>query len=108
MKKTTLEKIVGYLAIFFAVLYYTILAFTVSDVLFETAKAVEKFLIISGFFLLASLHLMLGMYFLMLAYNSQRVQHVITTIKKDILDTDDRVKTKYEEKVIMRLRDLVE
>lgn len=108
MKKTTLEKLIGYIAVLFAILYYSILVFTVSNVIFEATLPVEKFLIVSGFFLLASLHLIIGTYFLMLVYNSERIQNVISVIKEDILSYDEPDRTDYEEKVIRRLRDLIE
>jgi len=108
MKKTIIEKSIGYIAVLFAILYYTILVFTVSNVIFESTLPIEKFLIVSGFFLLASLHLIMGTYFLMLVYNSERVRNVISIIKKDILEYDEPVRTEYEEKVIARLRELIE
>ncbi|MCK4247323.1 MAG: hypothetical protein KAV48_00990 [Methanomicrobia archaeon] len=108
MKKTTLEKLIGYIAVLFAMLYYSILVFSVTDVIFEATLPVEKFLIVSGFFLLASLHLIVGTYFLMLVYNSERIQNVISIIKEDILSYDEHERTDYEEKVIRRLRDLIE
>jgi len=108
MKKTTLEKSIGYIAVLFAILYYTILVFTVGNVIFETTTSIERFLIVSGFFLLASLHLIMGTYFLMLVYNAEKVQNVIRVIKKDLLSYDEPTRTEYEEKVIARLRELIE
>lgn len=108
MKRTTIEKTIGYIAVLFAILYYTILVFTVSNVIFAATLPIEKFLIVSGFFLLASLHLIFGTYFLMLVYNSERIQKVIAIIKKDILSYDEPKRSEYEERVIARLRDLIE
>ena len=108
MKRKALQKSIGYFAVLFAILYYTILVFSVTDVIFVETLPIEKFLIVSGFFLLASLHLIMGTYFLMLVYNSDRIENVMAMIKKDILSYDEPKRTDYEEKVIRRLRDLIE
>jgi len=108
MRRKTLQQIIGYIAILFAILYYSILVFSITDVIFVTTLPIEKFVIVSGFFLLASLHLIFGTYFLMLVYNSDRIENVMALIKKDILAYDEPKRTEYEEKVIARLRELIE
>ncbi len=107
MKKTTLEKCIGYIAVLFAILYYTILVFTIGGDLFPQTRPIEQFIIVSGFFLLASLHLIIGMYFLMLVYHSERIQKVIAILKEDVLGPETE-RTEHEEEVIRRLRDLIE
>jgi uncharacterized membrane protein len=108
MKKATLKKGIGYIAVLFAILYYSILVFTVGNVLFEAAKPIEKFIIVSGFFLLASMHLIIGTYFLMTVYHSERIQKVIAIIREDILAEEEPKRVEYQEEVIKRLRELIE
>jgi hypothetical protein len=108
MRKITLERIVGHTAVLFAIFYYTILVFVMSDVLFATASSLERFLMITGFFFLAGLHLVIGVYFHMLVYNSQRVQSVIGTIKRDIIEHEDTEITAYRERIVTQLKELVE